>query len=295
MTIASERGEAAPAFTSLGSGRFTTTSLSVEEAATTKGEAGVTLNLVNVPIQQAAKSVLGDLLHLNYVVDDRVQGAVTVQTTNPVSKAALVDVFETVLRSRGAAIVQDAGFHRILPLEDARVRLPNLDRQAAPSPNPGLAIQVVPVDFVSAEEMRGLLEPIAPAGGILKTDARRNLLILSGTASELASMRDTIKLFDVDWMKGMSFALQPLKSSEPEAIVRELDTVFDTSGGPLKDMVRFLPNKRLNAVLVVSPRPQYLQEAQAWISRLDRVGGIREDKLVVYPVHNRPAAELAPI
>jgi len=81
----------------------------VEELPTSTGEPGVTLNLVNVPINQAAKTVLGEVLGLNFVVDDRVQGAISVQTTKPISKEALIDLFETVLRSRGAAIVEDGG------------------------------------------------------------------------------------------------------------------------------------------------------------------------------------------
>ncbi|MBA3520036.1 MAG: type II secretion system secretin GspD [Rhizobiales bacterium] len=267
----------------------------MEELPTSTGEPGVTLNLVNVPINQAAKTVLGEVLGLNFVVDDRVQGAISVQTTKPISKEALIDLFETVLRSRGAAIVEDGGFYRILPLEDARVGLPDAQERAQGRIGPGLAVQIVPVAYVSAEEMRGILEPIAPAGGVLRIDGRRNLIVIAGTASELNSMREAIELFDVDWMKGMSFALHPLKSAEPTAVASELDTIFDTAEGPSKQMVRFVPNKRLNAVLVISSRPRYLAEAASWIARLDQVADAQADKLVVYQVHNRSASELAPI
>jgi general secretion pathway protein D len=34
-------------------------------------------------------------------------------------------------------------------------------------------------------------------------------------------------------------------------------------------MVRFLPNKRLGAILVISPQRQYLSRAEVWIKRLD--------------------------
>ncbi len=288
-------GAPTAAFSDLGTGDFTAAAVSVREAPTFSGEPGVTLNLVNVRIDQAAKTVLGDLLGLNFTVDERVQGAITLQTTNPISKAALVDVFETVLRSRGGAIVEEAGFYRILPLEDARVRDSGAGEGNTMRRGPGLAVQVLSMAYVSAEEMRGILEPIAPAGGILRVDAKRNLIVVAGTASELASMRETVALFDVDWMKGMSFALHPLRSSEPAAVAAELDTIFDTKDGPLKQMVRFVPNKRLNAVLVVASRPHYLAEAASWVARLDRVGSSREDRLIVYEVHNRKASEVAPL
>jgi len=157
--------------------------------------------------------VLGDLLNLNFVVGERVEGMVTVQTTSPVSKAAMVDFFETVLRSRGAVIVEDAGFYRIVPGSDARAGIPIAEMAEA---RPGLGVQVVPLAYTSAEEVRAILEPIAPAGGILRVDSARNLLVLTGTGAELAAMREAVSLFDVDWMKGMSFALHPLESTAPE-------------------------------------------------------------------------------
>jgi general secretion pathway protein D len=295
MTTGSIAAPRDPAgFEAPGSGSFTGSVASISSEPTASGEPGVTLNLVDVPVGEAAKRVLGDLLGRNFVVDDRVKGTVTVQTTSPVSRSAMVELFETVLRSHGAAIIQDAGFFRVLPDTDARVAL-GRSTAARPSGEPGLAVQIVPLLYTSAEEMRGVLEPIAPAGGILRVDAARNLLVLAGTAAELASMREAIGLFDVNWMRGMSFALHPLKSSAPEAIASELDTIFATKNGPLKDIIRFLPNDRLDAVLVISSRPQYLSEAASWIARLDQVANTREPKLVAYEVHNRAASELVPI
>ncbi|MFH1494090.1 MAG: hypothetical protein ABIG70_04765, partial [Pseudomonadota bacterium] len=38
-------------------------------------------------------------------------------------------------------------------------------------------------------------------------------------------------------------------------------------------MLRVIPIERMNAVLVVTPRPQYLEQARVWVERLDRNGG----------------------
>jgi general secretion pathway protein D len=42
---------------------------------------GVTLNLVNVPAPQAAKTVLGDILAVKYTVDPGIEGKITIQIT----------------------------------------------------------------------------------------------------------------------------------------------------------------------------------------------------------------------
>ena len=59
-----------------------------------------------------------------------------------------------------------------------------------------------------------------------------------------------ISIFDIDVMKGMSFALVPVKTSQPDTIANELRTIFASDrDGPMAGMVQFLPNRRLGAVI----------------------------------------------
>ena len=67
------------------------------------------LNLVNVPAPQAAKTVLGDILGVKYTVDPSIEGKITIQTPNPVTKSAAIDLFQSALRSNGAGIVNSNG------------------------------------------------------------------------------------------------------------------------------------------------------------------------------------------
>jgi general secretion pathway protein D len=125
-------------------------------------------------------------------------------------------------------------------------------------------------------------------------DNARNLLLVSGSSNELASVNATVEAFDLDWMRGMSFALLPVESADPEAIAKELDTVFaNDSDSPTKGIVRFVPNTRLKSVLVISSRPEYLRKAEGWLRRLDLAGQATEKQVQVYRVRNRPAGELA--
>ena len=137
---------------------------------------------------------------------------------------------------------------------------------------------------------------IAPRGGIVRTDDARNLITLSGSRQDIAGMMDAISLFDIDTMKGMSFAMVPVKTSQPEAIAGELKSVFASDrDGPMAGMVQFLPNKRLGAILVISPQPQYLRRAETWIRRLDAQAEGNEKQLFTYAVQNRRAQELVDV
>ena len=57
--------------------------------------------------------------------------------------------------------------------------------------------------------------------------------------------------------------------------------------------MRFIPNRRLKSVLVISSRPEYLRRAQVLLSRLDMANRATVKQVFVYPVRSRSASELA--
>lgn len=255
---------------------------------------GVSLNLQGASIAEAAKAVLGDVLQANYVVSDKVKGSITLKTSKPIPKADLAGVFESILKSEGATLLNDNGLYKIVPSEDASQTGAPLRSRRTANGGPGTRTEVVPLRYVSATEMERILRSVAPQSGILRVDTSRNLLILSGTQNELQSMIETVGVFDVDWMRGMSFAIFPIETSDPEAIAQELDTVFaNDRESPTKGVIRFVPNRRLKSVLVMSSRPEYIAKAEKWLQRIDLASKATEKQVHVYHVQNRPATELA--
>jgi general secretion pathway protein D len=258
---------------------------------------GVTLNLVNVPAPQAAKTILGDILGVKYTVDPGIEGKITIQTPKPVAKSAVIDLFQAALRSNNAALVNSRGLYRIVPADQAVIGASirtDENRDGGEQIDSGL--QVVQLKYVAASEIRRVLESIAPRGGIVRTDDARRLITLSGNRQEIASMMEAIALFDIDTMQGMSFAIVPVKTSQPDAIAGELKTVFGSDReGPMAGMVQFLPNKRLGSILVISPQSQYLRRAETWIRRLDARAEGSEKQLFTYAVQNRRAQELVDV
>lgn len=159
------------------------------------------------------------------------------------------------MRSNNAALVKTNGMYRIAPADQAVVGASIRTEDSPDAEQIGSGLQVVQLKYVAASEIRRVLETIAPRGGIVRTDDARNIITLSGNRQDIASMMDAIALFDIDTMKGMSFALVPVKTSQPAVIAGELKTVFASDReGPMAGMVQFLPNKRLGAILVISPQ-----------------------------------------
>lgn len=279
----------------MGTGTFVSPGRAVADVTAGANGQGFELNLVNAPIAAAAKAVLGDALRASYVVDPRVAGTVTLQTSKPINRDALVDIFESALSVNGAAIIRNGGSYKVVPVGDALSSTPAISVGRNGPGGPGIQVQVIELRYIAADEMKGLLEPMSRQGSILRTDATRNLIVIAGNGKDLAAMREAISVFDVDWMRGMSVALHPLKTSDPASVAKELETIFSANEGPGAKLVRFVPNKRLNAVLVITSRPAYLQRAATWIAKLDKLAHNNDDQLFVYEIQNRPAKELAQV
>ncbi len=282
-----------------GSGVFVGHSHSVDAnttASSVKLKDDVSLNFQDTDIHDLAKVVLGDVLKKNYVIDPEVRGVVNIQTSRPFHRADLMHVMNDLLQMSGATMIQSGGLIKIVPASKATLSSlpPKIGRRISNNSG-GVYTQVVPLRYVGVEEIHKILQPFLKEA-VAQTYPERNIIILTGTQSDLNRLTETIHLFDIDWLKGMSLAMIPLKHADATEIVRELDTLFGkASGSPMANIVRFMPLQRLNGVIVVTQQPRYLKEMSLWIERLDRSEGIGGQQLYVYPVQNKRAGELAQV
>jgi general secretion pathway protein D len=258
------------------------------------GPEEASLNFEGADIREVAKVVLGDYLKESYTVHPAVTGTVTFRTVKPIALKDLLPTLEMLLRQNGAAAVREEGLYKILPITAIRGSLsPQLGGVGAALPR-GYSVQVVPLRYVGAREMAHLLEPFAPENTV-RVDEVRNLVILAGGEREMRHLLDAIELFDVDFLAGYSVGLFPIKSADVKTLIADLDKVFGAQAqGPLAGIVRVVPIERLNALLVVTTQPKYLETARSWVEKLDTLGGTSGGtRFFVYQVRNGKAENLA--
>jgi general secretion pathway protein D len=272
-----------------GSGQFTG---NARRAASVDDKGDITLNFVNADVRDVTKAVLGDYLHLNYQIGANVQGTVTIQTSEPLTRDQVIPTLDRALRLNNMALISNDGIYDVVPLAEAQK-----ETGAIKGPGGGVSMEygseVVPLHYVGAVQMQKLLEPLAPAQGIVHADASRNILIIDGTADQRQTLREDIALFDTDWLAGMSFALYTPTYMDASELARELDQVLGSSDSPLAGVVKLVPIDRLNAVLAISPQKKYLTKLQAWVDRLDKPGQGSDRRIYVYHVQNGRASDLA--
>jgi general secretion pathway protein D len=231
------------------------------------GSDGYDLNFENAPVTTVAKVILGDILGVGYTIDPRVQGTITLASGRAVSKADVLFVLENALRMSNVAMVRDRSGYRLIPAADA-TGSGFVDTDEAT--RAGFGISVVPLRYISAQAMLKLLDGFGIKPGTVRVDNARNLVIIQGTGPERRTAVETMLSFDGDWMRGQSVGVFPIRNSTPEPIITEIEKIMDTGeGGLSQNVIKFQPISRLNAILVVSRRPEYLKTVATWIKRLD--------------------------
>lgn len=235
-----------------------------------------TFNFEGESLHAVVKAILGDMLGQNYVIAPGVQGTVTYVTARPVSSSEALSLLEMILGWNNARMVYSDGRYSIVAA-DAPLAGSVAPRIGPTSNVRGFESRVVPLRYVSAAEMKKILEPYARPNAIVNADAGRNVITLAGSRTELENYLRTIETFDVDWMSSMSVGVFPLQSGKATKVVADLEKVFgEQSKTPVAGMFRFMPLEGANAVLVITPQPDYLDDIQEWLERIDGAGeGVR--------------------
>lgn len=244
----------------------------------------ISLNFPSADVRVVAKAVLGDVLKLPYSVAPGLTTAVTVVTPKPIARTSVIAFLEEALRVSGLALSERGGVFAIELIDQAR-------SSGTTGATIGFTNEIYQLQFVSADEMKRLLDPVLP-GVVTQADGATGRLTLSGTTGQRASARDLLKQFDVNWLRNMSFALLIPQRTDSRLIVPELEKLINAPDAPTRGLVRLISMEKLNGILAISSQRQYLDDVNRFVEILDREGQSNEPRLFVYRVQNGRSRDL---
>jgi general secretion pathway protein D len=216
---------------------------------------------------------LGKELKINFIVDPRIKGNVTIYTYGEVKPVDLMPLMETILRVNQAAMVRVGDFYRIVPIA-AVSNLPidpitNADPKTLPD-DERMILNLIFLKYATAAEMAKLLTPFLGEGAAMTPYEPANLLIVQDNSRNMRRTVELISMFDADTFAGQRVQLFEVSNSRPSDIVKELDSVFKAYALSEKaSAVRFIPVDRINTLIAVAPNPGIFAEVRTWIDKLD--------------------------
>lgn len=293
--------------------------------------AQVKLSFEDAPLAQVVRTVMGDILGLDYVLHPPIAGTVTLQTQKNIPGDQALYLLEAALQANGLAMARDARGTYHVGRVDALKSLGAPVRQVSPSAPlaPGYGAIIIPLDYIGANEMAAILRPMVPGDAIARVDTVRNMLVMNGSRAQAEGWLEMVRTFDVNLLEGMSVGVFPLKYVSiqevnaalqimsgggaaaasgagaaamgsvagrpvPAAAANAAAAAGLGEGNPMFGALRIMPIERLNSILVITPRAAYLEEARRWIAKLDQPGtGGALPQLNIYHVRNGNAKHLA--
>ena len=243
-------------------------------SATTSEAGDISLDFADTDIREVATQILGNILKLNYTIDPAVHGAATLRTVRPLARTQLLSVLQSLLAQNGAALVQSGSLYRVVPAAQAAAALGS-DGTAG--------TVVVPLHYAAAEDLAKVLQPYVGDGGKIVADPGHNALLVGGEPQARESLQGLVQAFDTDILARQSYALLPVNTGDVKDFASALQDAFrGQSGGALAGMVRVVPMSRINAVLVISPQPRYIDQARRVYALIDRA---RQQTIRSWHVH----------
>lgn len=229
-----------------------------------------TINFKDTELEEVVRFV-AQATGKTIIVDPKAKGRVQVISSQPLNQDQLYDLFLSILDVNGFAAVDSGGVLRIIPSRDARSSGAPVVSGNKQRENSEIVTEVIQLKNISAATLIPVLRPLAPQQAHMAAYGPSNAIIISDTASNIASIRAVIDRIDRGAV-GETEVIR-LEHASAEEIVRMLDQL--EKGDPSKAQaeaagktVVMIADKRTNSILVSGDSMQR-QRARALIAHLD--------------------------
>jgi len=225
-------------------------------------DAKMSLNFSQTDIQTVLKTV-GNITGINFLIDERVQGKVTVISPTPIRLADLYGVLESILEIHGYAAVPAGNLVKIVPKADAVKHQLPVRIGSNPDLIPvddSLVTQIMPLQYADAEEVLQIIQShLSGTGSQADTYARTNAIVVTDTSSRIHSIATIIKELDVAGAQEQTKVFM-LQHASANGLAEQIQRILQEGvpGQPLRgrvssgpeSQVRIQPDPRTNALLV---------------------------------------------
>ena len=191
----------------------------------------VRINYVNADLGDVIRSLATDL-GVNVMLTDVPAKRITFQTPQPVPVAQVGAVLEAILESHGLVIVQNGPVAQVMPEDKKPATGPVRVGKDVPTPPPlGLVTQIVPLEYIQAEEGVTLLKQVAGKNARIEVVPRTNAVLITDRGVTLARYVDLLQHLDVRTGNeaGLRTYVYPLKHANASELAVTLGQLFGSA------------------------------------------------------------------
>ncbi|MBI5179340.1 MAG: type II secretion system secretin GspD [Nitrospinae bacterium] len=258
-------------------------------------EGTISMNFANADITMVIKYI-SEMTGRNFVVNDKVQGKVTILSPKKVTRDEAYKVFESILSVYGFSAVPSGNVVKIVPVNDARQLGGTMGALLTGEMRDQMITQLIPLKFVTADNMVNALRPLIPPTSYIASYQQSNTLIIVDLASNLERINTIIGKLDVEGRE-TGITVAQLKHASARDIAAKITNVTGKDparGGAVDPNANVLPDDRLNAIIIVG-NELYTNKVKNIIGQLDIESPPGRQEINVVYLSNANAEDLAKV
>ncbi|MCL4475420.1 MAG: hypothetical protein M1508_04220 [Nitrospirae bacterium] len=209
-------------------------------------------------IFEVVQTVFGDILRVNYLIDQRVKGKVNFRTVTPIPREEVLPVMETILRINGIGFVEEKGLYRIVPLNEVSREL--VYSQVGKDPGK-VAIEMFTFKNMNLKESMPDIEHtigLNVQGGtirILPILRLNSLLAVASTKEQMDYVRKWVETLDSMFAEARpKVMVYPLQNSKAAHIASMLQSILSGGGAAAPAAPRAEPGRAATGAAPAAPQ-----------------------------------------
>ncbi|MBW7956977.1 MAG: type II secretion system secretin GspD [Deltaproteobacteria bacterium] len=256
------------------------------------------LNFNDAGLREVLRTI-GELTGENFIIAPGINARVSVETVRPVRREDMLAILESILEVNGLSAVKSGEYYKIIPASGGRQHPGSILSGKDPGEInlvSGLTTLIVPLDFISANDMLAVLKPMLSSAGSITSLPRSNTLVITEGAARGRGMIELIKNLDVDAFERVEIAMVPVRNADVRMLHGELIEILSAIGIGREDaQLAVVPLERLNSLIVLSSGKELMDSVTGWISRLDTAAPAGSSSIHIYYARNDRALSLMAI
>jgi len=236
----------------------------------------------------------GEILNINYMVEPTLAGKVSIHTTRGINRTDVFSVFYQILEANGLTAVKEDSLYRIVTMEESarqNIALYETGEGDIP-PRRQMVIQIIPLEYISVQEMTKLLQPFISKTGTIISHEGTNVMVVVDRGINIMKCLQLADAFDVDIFGRMTYRFYALNYIAAKEAAEIFEQIFSSYKKELVSDTSFIAIERLNLVLVMSADNRVFTKIDEVIHTIDVAGEGVDARIYVYAVKNGAAADL---
>ncbi len=247
----------------------------------------VKLAVENMPIRDFVHYVFGELLAVNYVLDEAAidnQQSVSLKIEQAISADELFELVADLLKEKNIRVqLKQKVFYVFSGVSNQERKdiLLGLGNKTSDVPvGAESVLQLVPLKYTSFDRIARVMVNLVNAQIYSESDS--SSLSIQGKRAEVVKALNLLSLLDQPSTRSQFVAIYPLVFLTPKDFVTQMTKLLTEDGFSVANGVKFTPIEHLNSVIVHASNQILLDRMEMWKLQLDKASDTTDKQFFVF-------------